>query len=439
MAAWKKVVIESSAGNISQKSATSGTADDITSQGALATLDTVDTAQIDASAITTAKINADAVTLAKMADNAIGLDQLYVAGDPVDGQFATADTVGGGIEWVNNPITTDSVDSDDIVAGAIDLAHMSVNSIDSDQYVDSSILSAHIASNAITNAELADASVGPASLNTQASPTNGQVIKYDDQSSGLEWMDNVVDTDTTYTMTAVENDPAAFITLTASGSGSGSVSVELSDGGGIEWSTSGSTITPSLTVPANHVTHAMYQDIATGSLIYRKTAGDGDPEVNTLATLKTDLGLTGTNSGDQTLSTRDSLGLDTDDEPTFAGLTITGEITATGGTVTLTGEVAISDEIVILNSDHASSAALDGEDVGFEVERGTNTNAKLLWNEKGGVADGSRWEVTMQDDNGDQYVVPLSVMGTSALKDDVARSIGAGAFYENNGSLYCYV
>lgn len=41
-------------------------------------------------------------------------------------------------------------------------------------------------------------------------------------------------------------------------------------------------------------------DVATGTLFYRKTAGTGDPEVQTLATLKTDLGLIGTNSGDQT-------------------------------------------------------------------------------------------------------------------------------------------
>jgi hypothetical protein len=48
------------------------------------------------------------------------------------------------------------------------------------------------------------------------------------------------------------------------------------------------------------VSLAKMADIATGSLIYRKTAGAGAPEVQTLATLKTDLGLTGTNTGDQT-------------------------------------------------------------------------------------------------------------------------------------------
>ena len=38
------------------------------------------------------------------------------------------------------------------------------------------------------------------------------------------------------------------------------------------------------------VTLAKMANMATASLIYRKTAGDGAPEVNTLATLKTDLG-----------------------------------------------------------------------------------------------------------------------------------------------------
>ena len=56
------------------------------------------------------------------------------------------------------------------------------------------------------------------------------------------------------------------------------------------------------TIAAKAVTLSKMDDMATASLIYRKTAGTGAPEVNTLATLKTDLGLTGTNSGDQTIT-----------------------------------------------------------------------------------------------------------------------------------------
>ncbi len=65
------------------------------------------------------------------------------------------------------------------------------------------------------------------------------------------------------------------------------------------------------TIAAGAVTLAKQANMATASLVYRKTAGSGAPEVNTLATLKTDLGLTGTNSGDQTI-------------------TLTGDVTGTG-------------------------------------------------------------------------------------------------------------
>lgn len=58
--------------------------------------------------------------------------------------------------------------------------------------------------------------------------------------------------------------------------------------------------TNAYTIANDAVTLAKMANMATASLIYRKTGGTGDPEVNTLATLKTDLGLTGTNSGDQT-------------------------------------------------------------------------------------------------------------------------------------------
>ena len=52
-----------------------------------------------------------------------------------------------------------TVDSTEIVAGAIDLAHMSVNSVDSDQYVDGSIDTAHIATNQIDETLMKDAFV----------------------------------------------------------------------------------------------------------------------------------------------------------------------------------------------------------------------------------------------------------------------------------------
>lgn len=57
------------------------------------------------------------------------------------------------------------------------------------------------------------------------------------------------------------------------------------------------------TIANDVVSLAKMANVVTASVFYRKTAGTGDPEVQTLATLKTDLGLTGTNSGDQTTIT----------------------------------------------------------------------------------------------------------------------------------------
>lgn len=48
------------------------------------------------------------------------------------------------------------------------------------------------------------------------------------------------------------------------------------------------------------VTLTKMADVASGTVFYRKSVGTGSPETQTLATLKADLGLSGTNTGDQT-------------------------------------------------------------------------------------------------------------------------------------------
>ena len=75
------------------------------------------------------------------------------------------------------------------------------------------------------------------------------------------------------------------------------------DDGDIDYTYNDATPSVTSTIKAAAVTLAKMAAVATGTIFYRKTAGTGDPEVQTLATLKTDLGLTGTNSGDETAST----------------------------------------------------------------------------------------------------------------------------------------
>lgn len=59
---------------------------------------------------------------------------------------------------------------------------------------------------------------------------------------------------------------------------------------------------PGYTLANGSVTLLKMANVASGTVFYRKSAGTGTPEVQTLAVLKQDLGLTGTNSGDQDLS-----------------------------------------------------------------------------------------------------------------------------------------
>lgn len=86
---------------------------------------------------------------------------------------------------------------------------------------------------------------------------------------------------------------AAHRAAIGAGTGDGTITALTGD---VTASGSGSV---AATIANDAVTLAKMANMATSSLIYRKTLGTGDPEVNTLATLKFDLGLSGTNTGDQ--------------------------------------------------------------------------------------------------------------------------------------------
>lgn len=62
------------------------------------------------------------------------------------------------------------------------------------------------------------------------------------------------------------------------------------------------SVLPGYVLANGSVTLLKMANVASGTIFYRKTAGSGPPEVQTLAQLKTDLGLQGENTGDQDLS-----------------------------------------------------------------------------------------------------------------------------------------
>jgi hypothetical protein len=75
------------------------------------------------------------------------------------------------------------------------------------------------------------------------------------------------------------------------------------------------------------------------------------------------------------------------DSVTFAGLTVSGNLTVNGTTTTVNTEtINLADNIIVINSNEAGTPSQNG---GIEVERGTSTNVSLLWNETS-----DRWTFT---------------------------------------------
>lgn len=133
----------------------------------------------------------------------------------------------------------------------------------------------------------------------------------------------------------------------------------------------GQVITRALIDLASHVTGklpwANIADMATGTLFYRKTAGSGAPETQTLATLKTDLGLTGTNTGDQTITLTGMV--------TGSG---TGSFAASLGSFTKAQlDAAVSDGNVLYVGDVTSNATHTGDVTGSTALTLATVNANV--------------------------------------------------------------
>lgn len=176
--------------------------------------------------------------------------------------------------------------------------------------------------------------------------------------------------------------------ILAGGGGGGS----LADGdyGDIVVSGSGTVIT----VDTAAISLAKMANMATASLIYRKTAGSGVPEVNSLATLKTDLGLTGTNGGDQTI-------------------TLTGNVTGTG-TGSFATTIANSAVTLAMQANMATASVVYRKTAGAGAPE-VNTLATL------------KTDLGLTGTNGGDQTITLTGDVTGSGTGSFAATIAAGA------------
>jgi hypothetical protein len=288
--AWNALV----SGDIPNNAAnTSGTAATFTGNLTGDITSTAMATTIASNAVTTTKINNSAVTLAKIA-NAGASSVLVGSGSSGSGAAYSEITLGTGLSMSGTVLSGTAT-----VSGANPSATIGTSAVNGSAgtfmrsdaapafgnltgTVTSMGMATAIANGAISNAMLANGAVA----NLSGTNTGDQTIT---------------------------------LTSDVTGSGTGSFATTIASGA---------------------VTLAKMANMATSSLIYRKTAGSGTPEVNTLATLKTDLGLTGTNSGDQTITlTGDVTGSGTGSfAATIAALAVTNAKIA-NSTIDLTAKV----------------------------------------------------------------------------------------------------
>ena len=115
-------------------------------------------------------------------------------------------------------------------------------------------------------------------------------------------------------------------------------------------------------------------------------------------------------------------------DPTFTGtvnaanLTLSGDLTVNGTTTTVNSNtVSIGDNIIVLNSDEAGTPS---QNAGIEVERGTSTNATLLWNEStdSWVAGVAGSEVDLVTTSGTQTLTNKTINGSQLVAGSVANA-----------------
>jgi len=220
--------------------------------GIVATGNTINTSLLEDLSITTGKINNLAVTAAKLASGAVETAKIF------DGAVTSAKIETSGI--TGNNVSAGAIDTVHLAASGITLAKMAANSVGTIQLVDSGITQAKLASGAISSANIADSGI------TQIKLASGAVNTINLVDSGITAA-KLASGAVTIEKLALASGELSGVVITASSIPSGSY-------------TSGSI--PTAAIEDNAVTFAKIQQVASGVLLGRASAGSGNVESITL-------------------------------------------------------------------------------------------------------------------------------------------------------------
>ena len=404
--AWKKVVTESASGKIAQEAAT------LLNQGALATLDTVDSGQITNGSIDTAHIANDQITSALIADNAIDSD-MYVD--------ASIDTAHIGNDQITNALMADNAVAGDVIAD---------EQIPQGKLADNSVTTANITDANITLAKMASESVDEDNLVVSNSPTNGMFLSAQSgNTGGLTWATPAdISTVANLTDTTITSSAANEILFTT---GANAWANKTLTEAGIQATISGAATTidtEDLTASVAMVTNASGKVAVSAVTATELGYLDG-----VTSSIQTQLG---TKTGDQSATDMGTLFAADTTLVQFGGdVTVDGDLIVSGDTVTInTATLSVEDNLVTLNS-NATGTTTPDVDAGIEVERGSRTNTWIMWDEGKGYWTQHIQKNSEDDNDGAAGMIPMVEQGTGTS----GSAHGVGNFYLNTSTDQLYV
>jgi hypothetical protein len=268
--------------------------------GIVATGNTINTSLLEDLSVTTGKINNLAVTAAKLASDAVETTKI------LDGAVTSAKIQTSGITGSN--VSAGAIDTVHLATSGVTLIKMAANSVGTIQLVDSGITQAKLAADAVATINLVASGITQPKLAANAVATI-----------------NLVDSGVTTAKLA-----SGAVTISKLGLASGELSGTVITASSIPSGSyaSGSVLTAS--VADNAVTFSKIQQVASGVLLGRASAGSGNVESITL----TEAGRALLDDADATAQ-RATLGLGTMAVQAASGVAITGGTAVlSSGTIT---------------------------------------------------------------------------------------------------------